>query len=147
MSIGCGRFLVCLSSLGIHVVTSSIFRCTNDDIGAYLKLVASFYSGHACDNALRICWSSSLHTYIRGTQNNHAWFKLNFNAYFEHVITCKLLTRYYLYETRMLNYIVQILIDFTYRLPDFVLTIILLTLSCLPLLSAWVRNRNLPIFF
>ena len=41
----------------------------------------------------------------------------------------------------MLNYIVHILIDFTYCMPDFVLTIMILTLSCLPLLNSGLKQE------
>ena len=108
-------------------------------ITIHLMLVASFCSGHACDDAALMVVIQP--TYVHGTENNHVWFKLNFNAYFEHVIIISLQTRYYFYKTRMLNSIIHILIDFTYCMPDFVLTIIILTLSCLPLLNLGLQQE------
>ena len=43
----------------------------------------------------------------------------------------------------MLNYIVHILIDFTYRMPNFVLIIRILTLSCLPFLNSDLQQELL----
>ena len=41
----------------------------------------------------------------------------------------------------MLNYIVHILIDFMYHMPDFVLTIIILTLFYLSLLNSGLQQE------
>ena len=72
-----------------------------------MMLVASFCSGHACDDASYGYSTGSHLAYIHrlhGTRNNHAWFKLNFNAYFEHgrynIISADLVL---FFETRMLN--------------------------------------------
>jgi hypothetical protein len=86
---GCGWLLDCLSSRGIHVVASSIFRGTNDDIDT--SDVGGKFLLRSC---MWWCLTDILPspTYRRGTKNNHAWFKLPvcFNAYFEHVIILSL---------------------------------------------------------
>ena len=38
-------------------------------------LVGSLSAGHLCPQQI-----------LHGTKNNHAWFKLNFNVYLEHIV-------------------------------------------------------------
>ena len=82
--------------------------------------------------------SSSLRTYVVLKTTMHG---------LSYALTLTLNTQYYylcrlgiiLMRPEMLNYIVHLFIDFTYRMPDFVLTNIVLTLSCLPLLYSGLQ--------
>ena len=135
---GCGWLLDWLSSRGIHVVASSIFRRTHDDIdtsdvgGKFLLRSCTYVmmlNGYSTDYRQ----SSSLHTYVVLKTTMHGLsYALTLTLNTLSYSLCRLGIIFT--SPKISNYIVHIFIDFMYRMPDFVLTIILLTLSCLPLL-------------
>ena len=74
--------LDCLSVCGIHVIALSIFLQTIDDVGMTNVGGKFLFRSFMCLIDFLVIYP----TYGHGTKNNHAWFKLNFDAYFDHNI-------------------------------------------------------------